>query len=61
MYLNNYKYTIGEELECKLEVENKYSSHAIVVLAKEKNKNRKEKREKNWIKSGLGLVIFQTL
>ena len=49
-------YTIGEELECKLEVQNKYSSHAIMVLAKEKNKNSKrktsKKSNKEWITVG---------
>ena len=39
-------YTIYEELECKLEVQNKYSSHAIMVLAKEKNKKSKRKTSK---------------
>ena len=49
-------YTIYEELECKLEVQNKYSSHAIMVLAKEKNKNSKrktsKKSNKEWITVG---------
>ena len=49
-------YTIDEELECKLEVQNKYSSHAIMVLAKEKNKNSKrktsKKSNKEWITVG---------
>ena len=49
-------YTIGEELECKLEVQNKYSSHAIMVLAKEKNKKSKrktsKKSNKEWITVG---------
>ena len=49
-------YTIYEELECKLEVQNKYSSHAIMVLAKEKNKKSKrktsKKSNKEWITVG---------
>ena len=56
MCLNNYKYTISKELECKLEVENKYSSHTIMVLAKEKNKKSKgktrKKLDKVWIRFG---------
>ena len=54
--VNNYKYTIGEELECKLEAQSKYSSHAIMVLAKDKNKKSKgktsKKPDKEWIKIG---------
>ena len=55
-HVNNYKYMIGEELECKLEAQNKYSSHAIIVLAKEKNKKSKgktcKKLNKGWITVG---------
>ena len=54
--VNYYKYRIGEELECKLEAQDKYSSHAIIVLAKEKNKKLKGKTSKNsnkeWITIG---------
>ena len=54
--VNNYKYTTGEELECKLEAQNKYSSDAIMVLAKEKNKKSKgktyKKSDKEWITVG---------
>ena len=35
-HVNNCKYTIGEELECKLEAQNIYSSQANMVMAKEK-------------------------
>ena len=46
-HVNNYKYTIGDKLECKPKAQNKYSSHAIMVLAKKKNKNSKGKTSKN--------------
>ena len=46
-HVNNYKYTFGEELECKPKAQNKYSTHAIMVLAKNKNKNSKGKTSKN--------------
>ena len=42
-HINNYKYTIDEELECKLEAQNKYNSHAVMELAKKKNKKSKRK------------------
>ena len=45
-HVNNYKYTIEKELECKLEAQNKYSSHAIMVLAKKKTKSQKENKQK---------------
>ena len=45
-HVNNYKYTIGEELECKLEVQNRYSTHAIMALANEKNEKSKGKTSK---------------
>ena len=50
-HVNNYKYTIGQELECKLQAQNKYNSHATMVLAKEETKSQKEKQAKNRIKS----------
>ena len=40
-HVNNYDYKIGEELQCKIETENKYSDHAILVLAKKNNKKLK--------------------
>ena len=39
---NNYKYTVGEELECKLEGQSKYNSHLVVVFAKETHKSNKK-------------------
>ena len=42
-HVNNYNYRIGEELQCRLETKNKYSDHAVVVLAKKKNKTLKGK------------------
>lgn len=44
---------IGGELDCKLQAQNKYSSRAIMVLAKQKNKKSKgktsKKMDKEWI------------
>ena len=37
---------IGGELDCKLQAQNKYSSRAIMVLAKQKNKKSKGKTSK---------------
>ena len=52
-HVKNFKYTIGEDLECKLEVQNEYCSHAIMVLVKEKNSKSKRKTstklDKEWI------------
>ena len=45
-HVNNYKYTIGEELGCKLEVQNRYSTHTIMALANEKNEKSKGKTSK---------------
>ena len=42
-HVNNYDYRIGEELQCKLETKNKYSDHAILVLAKKNGKKTKGK------------------
>ena len=42
-HVNNYTYTIGEELKYKLKAQNKYTSHAKMVLAKDKNKKSKNK------------------
>ena len=33
-HVNNYKYTIGEKLEYKLDAQTKYSNHIIMILAK---------------------------
>ena len=68
--VSNYKYMIGEVLECKFEVENKYSSHAIMLLGMEKNKKSKGKTskesDKEWIKvdhipDALAEILFSLL
>ena len=55
-HANNYKYTIDKELKCKLEATNRYSSHAIVILSKDKNiklnGNKIKKSNKEWISVG---------
>ena len=56
-HVSNYKYTIGEELQWKLKAKNKYSSHSIMVLAKEK-KVRIEKQAKDWIPDALVEILF---
>ena len=53
-HVNNYKFRISEELECKLKGQNKYSMHAIMLLLKEKNKKPKGKSNKK-------SAILQTL
>ena len=45
-HVNSYKNTISEELECKLEAQNKYGSHVIMVLAKKKKQRVKRKNKK---------------
>ena len=45
-HVTYYKYTISQELKRKLKVQNKYSSHAIMVLAKERNKELNRKTSK---------------
>ena len=42
-HVNNYRYRIGEELQCSPETTNRYSDHAILVLAKKNNKKIKGK------------------
>ena len=45
-HVNNQKSRIDEELEQKLEAQNEYCSHAIMVMAKEENKKSNGKTSK---------------
>ena len=56
-------YTIGEELKCKFEGKNKYSSHAIIVLAKQTQKsNKKIKKTDHMVMIGhISDVLAQVL
>ena len=47
-------------MECKLEAQNKYSNHAIMVLEEEKNKKSKRKTSKNWINGRLRFPPMNT-
>ena len=60
-HVNKYKYTIGEELECKSRLKINIAVMLSLYWRKKKTKSQKETQAKNWIKSRLRLVIFQTL
>ena len=58
-HVNNYNYTSGEELECKHKVQ--YTLMLSWYWRRRKAKSEKEKQAKYRLKSGLRLVVFQTL